>query len=211
MGIEIANINIRIAENQRMPKLDVVTTLRTQSLDNSAGDAFEQMYNGDYVSYGVGLSLEYPIGNRKRETELLERRIARRKAVVNLENIADQAAQLTKQSVRRIETDYNEIEKQKAASEAALIHLQVLDQSESIRESLTPEFLFLKLQAQDYLANALIAEISAITDYNIAIAELSRLLGATLNLHLIEPIITKREENNTSDISNDELVPVEIN
>ncbi len=198
VGIEIADINIRIAKNQRMPKLDLVTSLRTQSLDAGAGDAFNHMYNGDYVSYGVGLSLEYPLGNRLKETELMERRYASRKAVLNLENIADQAAQLTKQSARRIEADYAEIEKQKAASEAARVHLQVLEESEIIREKLTPEFLLLKLQAQEFLANAQIAEIRAVADYNIALADLSRLLGTTLELNLVEPITPEHIESDTT-------------
>ena len=125
-----------------------------------------------------------------------------------------------------------EIEKQKAASEAANLHLQVLDESEIIRDKLTPEFMLLKLQAQEFLANSQIAEIRAITDYNIALAELSRITGTTLELHLLEPVTSVEPENNSeiiiepeSNIENnivpdtntpdtynsDELVPVEMN
>ena len=194
-GIEIAAINIRIAKNQRMPRVDLITSLRTQSLAPSPGDASEQLFNGNYESYAVGLSLEYPLGNRQREAELAERKLTQRKAAVNLENIADQAAQLTRQTARRVEADYAEIEKQKEASEAAKNHLQVLQESEIIREKLTPEFLLLKLQAQEFLANAQLAEIRAIADYNIAIAELSRLVGTTLELHLLEPALNQTSEN----------------
>ena len=196
-GIEIADINIRVAKNQRMPKLDLVTSMRTQSLAPGPEDAYERIYNGDYVSYGVGLSLEYPLGNRQREAELAQRRLARRKAVVSLENIADQAAQLTKQTARRVEADFAEIEKQRGASESARRHLEVLQQSEIIRERLTPEFLLLKLQAQEFLANAQLAETRAIADYNIAIAELSRLTGTTLELHMVEPIVPENNNDGT--------------
>lgn len=207
-GIEIADINIRIAQNQKMPKLDLVTSLRTQDVASSPGDAFRRMDTGDYVSYGIGLSLEYPLGNRKKEAELLQRRLERRKAAVNLENIADQAAQLAKEDIRRIETDFAEIEKQKQATEDALAHLQALEESEIIRERLTPEFLLLKLQAQEFLANAQIAEIRAIADYNIALAEMSRIMGTVLELHLIEPV---QSENTETDKTNEKLVPVEMN
>jgi outer membrane protein len=234
-GIEIADINIRIAKNQRMPRLDLVTSLRTQSLAPTPGDATEQLSTGNYVSYAVGLSIEYPLGNRQREADLMERKLTRRKAAVNLENIADQAAQLTRQNARRVESDYAEIAKQKAASEAAANHLKVLQESEIIREKLTPEFLLLKLQAQEFLANAQLAEIRAIADYNIAIAELSRLVGTTLELNLLEPIPPKntntnpdtntntntdKETNTNTDTNNntepnttnlDELVPIQLN
>jgi outer membrane protein TolC len=229
IGIEIADINIRIAKNQKMPRLDLVTSLRTQNLDDSYGDAFTRMYNGDYVSYGVGLSLEYPLGNRNRNAELMQRRLARRKAIVNLENMSDQAAQLTKEIARRVETDFIEIEKQRAASEAARLHLEVLEESEIIRERLTPEFMLLKLQAQEFLANAQIAETRAIVDYNIAIAELSRITGTILELHLLKPVTTMEADNNSEIITEpenniedntipdtdtpglDELVPIEMN
>jgi outer membrane protein len=229
VGIEIAEVNVRIANNQKMPRLDLVSSLRTQSLDAQPYDAYARMYNGDYVSYGVGLSLEYPLGNRKRETELIQRRLARRKAAVNLENIADQAAQVTKERVRRIETDYLEIEKQRAATEAARLHLKVLEESEIIREKLTPEFLMLKLQAQEFLANAQTSEIRAIADYNIALAELSHINGTVLELHLVEPKQPESTETKTKaeteiefetdttnndtviDNTNDELVPVQLN
>ncbi|MBN2589248.1 MAG: TolC family protein [Sedimentisphaerales bacterium] len=225
IGIEIAKINIRIAQNQKMPRLDLVTSLRTQDIDNSPEDAFRHMNSTDYVSYGVGLSLEYPLGNRNRNAELMQRRFARRKADVNLENIMDQAAQLTKEVARRVETDYLEIEKQRAASEAARLHLKVLEESEIIRERLTPEFMLLKLQAQEFLANAQIAEIRAIADYNIAIAELSRITGTILELHLLVPttvensdtpeVITEtdiiNENSNTNTPSQDDLVPIEMN
>ena len=224
LGIEIADINIReVAKNQRMPKLDLVTSLRTQSLAAGAEDAYERIYRGDYVSYAVGLSLEYPLGNRQKEAELVQRRLTRRKAVVNLENISDQAALLTRQTTRRIEADFAEIQKQKDASEAAQNHLTVLESSEIIRERLTPEFLMLKLQAQEFLANAQIAEIKAIADYNIAIAELSRLLGTALELYMIEPTTpapapepveddtTNTTNPNTSNTTSDGLVPIEMN
>jgi outer membrane protein len=227
VGINIADINIRIAKNQKMPRLDLVTSLRTQSLDDGPENAFWDMYRTDYVSYGIGLSLEYPLGNRNRNAELIQRRLTRRKAVVTLENITDQAAQLTKEVARRVETNYIEIEKQKAASEAARLHLEVLEESEVIRDKLTPEFMLLKLQAQEFLANSKIAEIRAVADYNVAIAELSRITGTILELRLIESKLPANIDNNsetiteTENVSNtnsnisfpaqDDLVPIDMN
>ena len=72
-----------------------------------------------------------------------------------------------------------------------------MQQSEIIRERLTPEFLLLKLQAQEFLANAQLAETRAIADYNIAIAELSRLTGTTLELHMVEPIVPENNNDGT--------------
>jgi len=186
IGTEIADINIRVAENQDMPRLDLTASARTQGLAKGPENAQDRLTNGDYLSYGLGLSLEYPLGNRQREAELIQRRFERRQAFTILHNVADQAAQLTRERARRIETNYSEIQVQKDAIEAARIYLEVLEDTETIREQLTPEFLLVKLQAQEILANAQMAEVRAIVEFNIALAELAQTLGTVLELHQVE-------------------------
>jgi len=185
MAIEIAEINIRVAENQDMPRLDLVASARTQGLAREPQGAHDRLNSGDFVSYGVGLSLEYPLGNRQRDAELLQRRLERRKAISTLQNLADQVALLAKERMRRVETNYSEIQIQKDAVEAARIHLQALEDSEPIRERLTPEFLLVKLQAQEILASAERAEIQAIVEFNISLARLAQALGTVLELHQV--------------------------
>jgi len=187
--IGIADINIRVAENQEMLRLDLVGSARTQGLARGPENAQDRLNNGNFVSYGVGLSLEYPLGNRQREAELLRRRFERRKSVSALQNIADQVATQTKERARAVETSLAEIEVQKQAVEAAKIHLRALEDSEAIRERLTPEFLLVKLQAQDILAQAQRAEINAIVGFNISWAQLAQTTGTVLELHQVKTSI----------------------
>ncbi len=185
IGTEIADINIRVAKNQHMPRLDLVASARTQALARDMDDAHSRLETGEYDSYAIGLSLEYPLGNRQRHAELLKRKLERRKAVSVLQNIADQAAMLAKEGITKIETNYSEIQIQKEAASAARIHLQALEDSEPIRERLTPEFLFLKLQAQEALANAQRSEIRAVVEFNIALVQLAQISGTVLELHQV--------------------------
>ncbi len=182
---EIADINIRVAENQHMPRLDLVASARTQSLARDRNAAQDRLETGEYDSYAIGLSLEYPLGNRQRHAELLKRRLERRRAVSALQNVADQVAILAKEGIRKIETNCSEIQVQRDAAEAARIHLQALEDSEPVRERLTPEFLMVKLQAQEALANAQQSEIRAIVNFNISLAELARISGTVLELHQV--------------------------
>ena len=186
INIEIADINIRVAENQDMPSLDLVTSARTQGLAKGLKNAHDNLSTGDYVSYGIGLSLEYPLGNRQRDAELLQRKIKRRQAVAGLQNVADQLAELTKEKVRKVETNYSEIQIQKEAMDAAQIHLKVLGDSEVVLDRLTPEFLLVKLQAQESLANAQMSHVRAITEFNIALVELAQAMGTVLELNQVE-------------------------
>ncbi len=185
MAVEIAEINIRVAENQDMPRLDMIASARTQALARGVEDAHDRLGNGDYVSYGIGLSLEYPLGNRQRDAELLKRKLERRKAISTLQNLADQVALQAKERMRRIETNYSEIQVQKDAVEAARIHLRALEDSEAVRERLTPEFLLVKLQAQEILASAERSQIQAIVEFNVSLARLAQTLGTVLELHQV--------------------------
>jgi outer membrane protein len=186
LDIEISDINVRVAKNQELPRLDLVTSARTQGLDDSEEDAQDSFNSGDYISYGVGLSLEYPLGNRQGEAEILKRRIERRKAITTLQNLTERLTVVIKEGVRSIETNYAEIGIQSEAIEAAATHLQAVEDAEQIREELTPEFLLVKLQAQETLANAQIAHLTAITQYNIALAELAKTTGTVLRMQQVE-------------------------
>ena len=196
-AVEIADINIRVAKNQRMPRLDLVASTRTQGLARGRKTAGNVLESGDYISYAVGLSLEIPLGNRQRDAELLKRRLERRQAIAALQNVADQVAIAAKEATRRIQTNYSEIQVQKDAARAARIHLQALEDSEPIRERLTPEFLLVKLQAQESLANAQRAETRSIIDFNISLAELARTSGTVLELHQVKASLPAATSENS--------------
>lgn len=197
-AVEVADINIRVAKNQRMPRLDLVTSARTQGLARDRAEANSQLGAGaDYASYAVGLTFEFPLGDRQRHAELVKRRLERRKAVSVLQNVADQVAVQVKERIRKVQTNLEEIGIQREAAVAAEAHLQALEDSEMVRERLTAEFLLVKLQAQEILAQAQRAENGAIAEFNISLAELAQATGTVLDLHMIETSlssITSRSE-----------------
>jgi len=196
VAVAVADINIHVAENQEMPRLDLIASSRLQGIGQSRNPAQDNFNRGDYVSYAVGMSLEFPLGNRQREAELLRRRLERRKAVSALQNLADQVAIQARERIRLIETNLEEIQIQTDAAEAARIHLQAVEDSEPVRERLTPEFLLVKLQAQAALADAQRAETKAIADFNISLAELAQTMGTILELRRVStalPIISEEQ------------------
>jgi outer membrane protein TolC len=193
---EIADININVAKNQYLPRLDLVASARTQALARDVDDAHDRLDTGDYNSYAIGLSLEYPLGNRQRHAELLQKRLERKRAVSALQNTADQVAILAKEGITKIETNYSEIQIQKEAAGAARVHLKALEDSEPVRERLTPEFLFLKLQAQEDLASAQRSEIRAVVEFNIALAQLAQISGTLLELHQVHASLPDVSDNN---------------
>lgn len=190
-ALEIAEINIDVAQNQYMPRLDLVVSARGTGIGEDRFRAHDSLEHDGFISYGVGLVLEYPLGNRQRFAERSRRRLERRKAISSLHAASDQVAVQVKEKVRKAEASHTEIQVQKLASEAARIHLQALKDTAEVREQLTPEFLLVTLQAQQDLAEARRAEIRAVTEFNIALAELAQACGTVLQLHRVEQALER--------------------
>ncbi len=188
-AVEIADINVRVARHQQMPRLDLVTSASTQGLAREPEDASGQL-GSDYSSYAAGLVFEFTLGNRQRYAEILKRRLERRRATAVLHNVADQVAVQVRERLRKVETNLAEIKVQKGAVEEGRVYLQTLEDSEVIRERLTAEFLLVKLQAQETLAQSERAENAALSEFNIALAELAEATGTVLELHRIEKAIS---------------------
>ena len=140
--IKIAEINVRGGPEPADAASGPVGSARAQGLGATSAEAHEQLEDRQYTSYGVGLSFEYPLGNRQREAELMRRRLERRKAVSILHSAADQVAVQVKEKARKTQTTLEQAGVQKDASQAAQAQLKALEESEPIREKLTPEFIW---------------------------------------------------------------------
>lgn len=204
LTVEVAKINIDVAKRQRMPKLDLVASARMQGLDRHQGSAQDRLDEADYVSYALGITFEIPLGgNRQRKAEYRKRRLEQRKAKSILQNTSDQLAAQVKEKIRLSETSYDEIQIQKDAVDAATIHLQAVEDTEEIRKELTPEFLLVKLQAQETLSDARRDEIKAITDYNTSLVRLAQSMGTVLDMRYVRKALL--EDTN----QNNETGPIE--
>jgi len=197
LKIEVAEINVKVAKKQRMPRLDIFGSTEVTALSNSQGQAQDILSDRDYVNYSVGLTLEYPLGNREKKTEFRQRKLRHSKALSDFQNISDQVATQVKESMRRVQTSYKEIKVWKDGVDAAKIHLKSLDDVLRVRKKLTPEYLLTKIQAQDSLVNAQRKEIKAIVDYNIALTRLAQTTGTVLDIRSVKtalPFITSLDK-----------------
>ena len=186
LAVKAAGINIKVSDNALLPKLDLTASASAQGMSERIRKSNDQLRNGRYDSYSVGLSLEYPIGNRQAKAQLGRARYQRLKAITELRNNALLVAQNVREQIRQIETTYQEVLAQKEAVAAGVMQLKALDDTEKIRGRLSPEFLQLKLQAQVTLANSQMAHMRAIIDYNTAMTMLTKATGTVLKRYSVE-------------------------
>jgi len=189
--INDASIRQRVADNQRLPLLDLAATLRYNGTSTSKGgdlgDAYSNLTDGDFIDYLISAQFEIPIGNRGPEALFRQQQLRRRAAVVNYQRNAEQVVLEVKEALRNLYTTFQLIDAARAARRAASDNLRAIEEQEEAGVALTPEFLLdLKLSTQQRLANAEVQEIQAMTDYNTAIASFYRAMGTLLERNKIE-------------------------
>ncbi|MBI5724758.1 MAG: TolC family protein [Planctomycetes bacterium] len=186
LAITSADINVKVAENQRLPQLDLTAQAGSQSLGTGSFHASNSYFWEFDMTASVGVLLTQPIGNRAAEADYAKARMQRLQSITAMQNTADQVAQLVNERVRQISTSYEEIQAQTAAVNAASVQLKALEAIEDIRGRLTPEFLNLKLSAQETLANARLGELGAKISYNVAFMQLAQATGTLLEVSQIK-------------------------
>ncbi|HDZ21658.1 hypothetical protein LCGC14_0340150 [marine sediment metagenome] len=182
LAIATADINVKVAENDKLPRLDFTATTEVQGRGRSFHGGRKRMESFDQTSWSLALTFEYPLGNRERESVHRQRRYERLRAITDLQNQVDQVSLIVRERIREVRTAFREISIQGVAVEAATAQLQALEDTERIRGALTPEFLQVKLSAQDTLAAAHRDLIRAIVTYNVAMVEVNQATGTVLEM-----------------------------
>ncbi len=186
LSIELAEIGVQVAQNQALPRLDFKGNGSYQGLDRYYPESMAEMSDMRNFSFGASLNMEYPLGNRERLADLARTRLERLKSITQMQNLADQLAQNVRERVREIARSYREIQLVRELVTAKEAELQALTDVEQIRGPLTPEFLQLKLNTRNQLAEARSAELRAVQNYNIAMAGLAQVTGTVLKSYSVD-------------------------
>ena len=180
LRIGSAGTAVRVAESNRLPQLDLVLSAGLQGIGEDYGDAWQEFTEDTNFTGGVGLQFEIPIGNRAANAVYLRAHLQRQQAVAQYEALIQQVAEEVSTSLRGVETAYLEIAAQRQARLAAADALDALEERELGGEPLSPSFINTKLSQQEQLAEAQRAEAAAISDYNVAVADLELAKGTLL-------------------------------
>ena len=183
LAIQAAGVQIKVAQNDLLPRLDLTATTTLQGMAGSKHVAGRELIGADYASYSIGLEFEYPIGNRDKSSRLRARKFDRSKAIASFQQSADQIAASVRERVRQIEIAWKALELQKKAIDAYKAEVAGLEEWEQGRKTgKRPEFLELKLRSRERLAEAERLALQALVDYNSAVIELRRVTGTVLDL-----------------------------
>jgi outer membrane protein TolC len=186
LDIDDASIRQMLADNDRLPILDVSAQMAYFGLDDSAGDSYDDLFEGSFLDWMLGMHFEWPIGNRAAEAGYRQARLRRSSAVIGYQRAVQDVVLDVKRALRNCLTSYELIQASRSNRIAQAENLRTLLVEEETLAGLTPEFLNLKFQRQDRLAGAQADEAQALVNYNKSLASLYRAMGVGLTMNRIE-------------------------
>ena len=188
LDIQSESINVNVADNARMPQLDMQAQMSFYGLGDSAGEGYQEVFDTDYINYLAGLTFQIPLGNRSAEANYTSARLQKMSAEFAYKQGIQQTIIDVKNALRDIITNEELMRANRDFRIAQTENLRALTVEEETMGGLSPTFLNLKLQTQSGLAGARIAEFNSIISYNIAIADLYLAMGTTLQKHQIDVV-----------------------
>ena len=179
--IDDARIQQLVADNSRLPLLNLSAQLAYFGLDGDAGDAYEDLNQGDFIDYLVGLEFEWPFGNEAAEAAFRRARLQRTGTVLQYQQTIQNVVQDVKTALRDVIANYELISATRSFRIAQAMNLCTLRDAQTLR-GMTPEYLNLRFQRQDTLAIARRQELQALVAYDQALAQFHRAMGISLEL-----------------------------
>lgn len=186
LNINDASIRQRVADNTRLPQLDVSATMQYSGFGTNVGTAQNFATDGDFIDYLLSVQFEMPLGNRAAQALFRQRQLERRQSVHIYQNIADQVVLAVKISLRNVIDAFKLIDAERGSRLAAADNLRALDVRERTGEAQTPDFIDRRLRSLQALTQAETREIQSLTNYQIAITQLYQSMGTLLKRNGIE-------------------------
>ena len=193
--LDINNVNLSSLSNSRLPAVDLVGTYQLQGqggtrfnrtglgglvfqeIPGGIGDAFNQLYDVDFPTWNLQLTVSYPLGQSAADAQYARARIQVQQVQAQLRQLGLQVATEGTNAVLQIQGIARRIEASTAARELATEQLA----AEQSKFAAGLQTNFFVVQAQRDLATAQDTELRAILDQQKALVEFDRVQRTSLS------------------------------
>ncbi len=170
--------NIKFNENQKLPALDLAATYNIGGLGASGQDSFHTLERNKFESWSIGANLEVPLGNEGAKARWRQSVLTRLQRLNSREARKLLIRQEVGDAVDRIQAGWQSILATRQATILSTRSLQAEQRQFDVGNSTSTNVL----DAATRLAEAQLAEIQAVVDYELAQVDLAvatgNLLGA---------------------------------
>jgi outer membrane protein len=176
IGIESDGISLKFRKNQLFPQLDLTASAGYSGNDREYSGVLNDVFDGDSPRYSVGAVLSFPLNNRAQRKQYQMQKVRNQRSLISLKEQEQSIMTEVALNIEQAQTAYDQIATTRKAREFAEIALDAEEKKLAIGKSTS----FIVLQLQRDLTSARSSEISALADYNKALATLALSEGRTL-------------------------------
>ncbi|MCF7958585.1 MAG: TolC family protein [Phycisphaerae bacterium] len=185
---DIAKLVVDVAKNQKLPRFDLVYQNDMTGAGTNPDQAWDKHWQRDLVSHSIGFSLEMPVGNRGAEAAYHKAKTQKLQEDLRLKSLKEQVLADVNVSVHDLNMTHEEIdvryESMDADRDEVLYYLATMDAEQ--QNTMTPNFLNLKLNADERLARSQITTVLSMVQYELAIMNVHRSQGTLLQYNNIK-------------------------
>lgn len=181
--LENVDVNLRFAQNQRLPALDLLANYNligragtqyqfdstqpfpypiTGQTTRSIGGAFGDVFGNEFRTWSLQFNFSYPIGRSTADAAVASNRLLRQQGTNDLRNLELQVVTAVRDAARQVATNLKRVEATQKAREFAIKRYEAEQKRMTVGLSST----FALFQAQRDLARQRQNELNAIIDYN---------------------------------------------
>jgi len=187
LKFENAKLNYDYYRNQALPKVDLNFIFSVDSAGKSNNISFERFFSGDNYTGQIGVSVKYPWKMRRDKANLSKAANERYQAKISLDNIKQKIILDVRKSMRNVLS----LEKRFASTKVALELAEEKLKMEEDRFKSGYSTSYNVLQFQRDLTDAMVKNINASVDYQIARVYLEQATGVTLEVHQVISDLTQ--------------------
>ena len=167
-------------KNNLLPQLNFQGSVTSDGVAHYLDDSFSNQGDFNHIGWAAGLQFQFPLGNRAARAIWQRALLQRQQAIESYGSLISQVVLDVKDAALDIDASWQELVADRRARFANEKTLEGLQKQQEAAVDLTPEFVQLKLQTQDQLAQSEEAEHQALYNYNFAIATMEKAKGSIL-------------------------------
>ncbi|MFT7619276.1 MAG: outer membrane protein [Planctomycetota bacterium] len=176
LSLRTQDINLAVADNELLPRVDVVASVNFTGLNTAVGNSFLDSYGVvGAETWNLGVTLEIPLGNRAARARISRTRLQRNQALMAYRDLQLTAVEEVRRAYRDVEIADKTSHSQKKAMELKLEELK----NERIKLDNKVSTNFQVLEIESDLANAKSEFIRALVQYRIALSSLANAMGSS--------------------------------
>ena len=182
LSIQQSELDLTVARRNRLPQLDVVGSAGYDASRASFGRAVGNTLSHRSHDWSIGATLTYPIGSRAEKAALANAKAALDSNQVALEKLDQNVLLQVRTAIRAVQASEESV---RISALAATLSEEQYNKEKARYDQGLSTFRFVQDMRQD-LDNARVAELNARVSLRLALADLARLEGSSLDRYQIK-------------------------